>query len=239
VKGGSAVVEGAMAIPGVAGAGAPVRLDFLDPGGASTGRLLPTGHPCDVLDVAGLGKVEVSMVDAANACVFLDAASLGLRGTEMPQALEADAALLAKLAAIRERASVAMGIATSAAAARARTMIPLVAFVSPAQEAATLSGERVAADAADLTVRMLSNGQPHRALPVTGSLCAAVAASIPGSIPHRLRRAPEAGSIRLAMPSGILTVGAEVVAVAGTGWSARRGTFYRTARRLFEGFVHP
>src|SRR5690606_28030601 len=65
VREGRAVVDGAMQIPGVAGAGAPVRLDFLDPGGASTGRLLPTGNPCDLLDVPGAGHVEVSMIDAA------------------------------------------------------------------------------------------------------------------------------------------------------------------------------
>ena len=32
-EGGAAAVEGDLAIPGVAGTGAPVRLDFLDPGG--------------------------------------------------------------------------------------------------------------------------------------------------------------------------------------------------------------
>ena len=35
---GRAATEGTLAIPGVAGTGAPVRLDFLAPGGATTGR---------------------------------------------------------------------------------------------------------------------------------------------------------------------------------------------------------
>ena len=43
VEGGRAATAGDLAIPGVAGTAAPVQLDFLDPGGASTGRLLPTG----------------------------------------------------------------------------------------------------------------------------------------------------------------------------------------------------
>jgi hypothetical protein len=38
------------------------------------------------------------------------------------------------------------------------------------------------------------------------------------------------------MPSGVLTVDAEV-AHGAEGWVARRGAFYRTARRLFEGAV--
>jgi hypothetical protein len=39
------------------------------------------------------------------------------------------------------------------------------------------------------------------------------------------------------MPSGVLTVGAEVECQAGQ-WSALRGSFYRTARRLFDGKVY-
>lgn len=237
VRGGRAVVEGDLSIPGVAGSGAPVRLDFLDPGGASTGRLLPTGKPLELLDVPGVGRIEVSMVDAANACVFIAASSLGITGTEMPDALDADPELLAKLAAIRERASIAMGITDSPQTARAKTMIPMIAFVSGPRVAVTLSGESIAEKDADLTVRMISNGQPHRALPVTGALCTAVAASLPGTLVHRLRGAGTSGQIRLAMPSGVLSVGAEVVG-GEAGWSATRGSFYRTARRLFEGSVY-
>ena len=50
---GRAAVDGELAIPGVAGTGAPVRLDFLAPGGATTGRLLPTGAVSDRMDAAG------------------------------------------------------------------------------------------------------------------------------------------------------------------------------------------
>src|SRR5688500_5423057 len=42
---GLAAVDGELAIPGVSGTGAPVPLEFLNPGGATTGRLLPTGNP--------------------------------------------------------------------------------------------------------------------------------------------------------------------------------------------------
>ena len=52
---GRAATDGDLAIPGVAGTGAPVRLDFLAPGGATTGKLLPTGRPIDRLEVPGHG----------------------------------------------------------------------------------------------------------------------------------------------------------------------------------------
>jgi 2-methylaconitate isomerase len=237
VRAGRALVEGALAIPGVAGTGAPIRLDFVDPGGATTGKLLPSGNAMDVLDVPGIGKIEVSMIDAANACAFVAAAALGLTGTEMPDELERNAAVMERLAAIRRHASVAMGIAHTLDEARARTAVPFIGFVSPAQDAVTLSGERLPASAADVTVRMISNGQPHRALPLTASLCAAVAARIEGSTVWQAARRDAGDKLRLAMPSGVLTVGAEVRHSA-EGWQAARGSFYRTARRLFEGYVY-
>lgn len=237
VQGGRVAVEGALAIPGVAGTGAPIRLDFVEPGGATTGRLLPSGSPSDVLEIPGLGRIEVSMVDAANACAFVAAGALGLTGTEMPDELERNAAALAALAAIRLHASVAMGIARSLEEARARTAVPFIGFVSPAQGASTLAGENLPASAADITLRMISNGQPHRALPLTASLCAAVAARIEGTTLWRAARRDAADTLRLAMPSGILTVGAEV-RHDEAGWHAVRGSFYRTARRLFEGYVY-
>ena len=237
VRAGRAVVVGTFAIPGIASTGAPIRLDFLDPGGATTGKLLPTGNALDVLDVPGIGRIEISMIDAANACAFVAAAALGLKGTEMPDELERNTDVMEKLAAIRRHASVAMGIARTVDEARARTAVPFIGFVSPAQDAYTLSGEKLAAAAADVTLRMLSNGQPHRALPLTASLCAAVAARIEGSTIWQAARRDAGDTLRVAMPSGVLTVGAEAHH-DNAGWQATRGSFYRTARRLFEGHVY-
>lgn len=237
VAGGRSVEQGELVIPGVSGSGAPVRLDFLDPGGASTGKLLPTGRVRDTLDISGLGRIDVSLIDAANACVFVAAEALGLRGNELPGELEADPALLQRLAAIRAHGSVAMGLAATPEEAVARRMIPLIAFVSAPQEARTLSGETLAAAQGDLVVRMISNGQPHRALPVTGSLCTAVAAALPGSLPHALARQARSGPLRLSMPSGVLNVEAQVAERDGA-WRAVQGSFYRTTRRLFEGSVY-
>jgi 2-methylaconitate cis-trans-isomerase PrpF len=130
-----------------------------------------------------------------------------------------------------------MGIARTLGEARARAAVPFVGFVSPAQDATTLSGERLPASAADISVRMISNGQPHRALPLTASLCAAVAARIKGSTVWTAAGRDAGETLRLAMPSGVLMVGAEV-RQGDAGWQATRGSFYRTARRLFEGYVY-
>jgi 2-methylaconitate cis-trans-isomerase PrpF len=237
VLGGRSVERGELAIPGVAGTGSPIRLDFLEPGGAITGKLLPTAKVIDLLDVPGVGRIEASLVDAANACVFVRAADLGLGGTELPQALEADRALMERLLAIRAQASLAMGISRDLEAARAKVTTPSIGIVAPPACWNTLGGEALPADACDLTVRMISSNQPHRALPLTASVCIAVAAQIEGTLVHSAaRRGADANAFRLGMPSGVLTVAAEVER-RGSDWHAVRGAFYRTARRLFEGVV--
>jgi 2-methylaconitate cis-trans-isomerase PrpF len=71
------------------------------------------------------------------------------------------------------------------------------------------------------------------------TLCIAVAARIEGSLVNqaaRLASDPDA-EIRIAMPSGILTVAARVYKKDGS-WHAEQGAFYRTQRRLFEGYVY-
>ena len=240
---GRAAADGSLAIPGVAGTGAPVRLDFLAPGGATTGKLLPTGRVVDALTVPGVGTIPVSLIDAANACVFVRASDLGLTGRELPEALDQDTALLTRLQAIRRAASVAMGIARDEAEARTINGVPIIGFVSPPQDSPTLSGEPVRASMVDLTARFLSNGQPHRALPLTASLCTGVAARIEGTLVHQMLGADRgdtegSGPVRIGMPSGILTVDADVARDADGVGVARSGAFYRTARRLFDGRVY-
>ncbi|MGH7210574.1 MAG: PrpF domain-containing protein, partial [Acetobacteraceae bacterium] len=118
LRDGRADYRGELAIPGVSGTGAPIRLEFVSPGGASTGKLLPTGNPTDRLDIPGLGPIEASMVDAANGCVFIRAGDIGLTGRELPEELETRPDILRRLAEIRVRASLAMGIAKTEKEAR-------------------------------------------------------------------------------------------------------------------------
>ena len=236
---GLSAVDGDLEIPGVSGSGSPVKLEFREPGGATTGKLLPTGNVVDTLDVAGVGKIRASLVDAANACCFLNAADLGLTGIEMPEALDASTELLERLAKIRIAASIAMGIGKDAADAARKKVVPFVGFVSAPQNAPSLSGDMIQGDSVDLTGRMLSNGQPHRALPLTVSLCMAVAARIERES-RSCRYAAgenEDAPIRIAMPSGVLVVAANVKNVNGA-WHAEQGAFFRTQRRMFDGYVY-
>lgn len=223
VEGGALAADGDFALDGVAGTAAPVKLEFLDPGGARTGSLLPTGNPVDRLDVPGLGPIEASLVDAANPCVFVSPESLGKTGAELPADLEADAAFLSAMEAIRAEGGRLMGIAPGPG-------VPKVAMVCPPADAPTLSGMLHAGDH-DIAVRMISVGQPHRAVPITGAICLAVAARIAGSIPARACAAAS-GPIRIGHASGTTQVDALV-----EQGRAIHGAVYRSARRLFEGNV--
>ena len=240
MEGDCAAIDGDMAIDGVAGTGAPIRLEFMAPGGARTGRLLPTGRARDTLDVPGVGPVTVSLVDAANPCVMVAAATLGATATETPTQIEADKPLMAKLEAIRRSASVAMGLAPDIDAA-ANMSAPFIAMLAQPTAMTTLSGRTLSPADMDIVVRVISSGQPHRATPLTGALCFAVATRIEGSLAADMAQglAPNASRIRIAHPSGVIVVDARVrpAANATAQPHAEYAAVYRTARRLFEGRV--
>jgi 2-methylaconitate cis-trans-isomerase PrpF len=234
---GEVETDGEMTIDGVGGQGASVRLEFIDPGGARTGRLLPTGRACDHFDIPGLGAIEASLVDAANPCVFVAAASLGKDGSEMPETLESDPAFLERMEAIRCAASVAMGLAPDLAAAARIPSVPKVAMIVAPREMTTLSGRKLRPSDMSLGIRMISIGQPHRAVPITGATCLAIAVRIKGTLANRLARAGD-GPITIAHPSGTTVVDAAVEHADDPATArAIHGAVYRTARHLFEGNV--
>jgi 2-methylaconitate cis-trans-isomerase PrpF len=232
---GAAGVSGELALPGVAGAGARVRLEFLDLGGGATGRLLPTGAVVDRFDVAGFGQVEASLVDAGTACVFVAASVLGLTGAETPTELDADRRIMDVLETLRCLAGVRMGLGESVKDIGDRSPgSPKVAIVGPPAAAALLDGGRARAEDMDVSVRMLSMGQAHKAVPLTGALCLAVAAGIEGSVVAKVARS-RGSEVRVGTPSGVFPVTAEVS--KSPDWAARSASVYRTARRLMQGEV--
>jgi 2-methylaconitate cis-trans-isomerase PrpF len=233
VEHGEAAVEGDFELAGVAGRGARITLDFLDPGGAATGRLLPTGTASETID-----GLEASLVDATNPMVFVRARDLGLAGSEAPEAIDADRALMARLEAIRAEAGKRMGVVDSAA-------VPKIALVAAPMAFTARDGTRYGAEQVDLVARVISMGACHRAFALTAAMCLAVAARVPGTVvagaagPAQTVGGPrkaQSGSVRLGHPSGVLPIAASVSERGGEVW-AERVTVYRTARRLMEGFL--
>src|SRR3954463_15858766 len=83
-------------IDGVAGSAAPIRLNFLDAWGATTGSVFPTGSRIDEIDSAAGTRIA-----GALPLVAIRAADLGVAGDETPEQLDADPALLRRLEALR------------------------------------------------------------------------------------------------------------------------------------------
>ena len=199
--------------------------------------MFPTGRKVDRLDVPGLGTIEATLINAGNPTIFIDAASLGLVGTELQGDVNGDPDLLGLAEALRAHGAVAMGLVKSPEEATAsRPHTPKLAFVARPAAYTASDGRRVEAASIDLLARIFSMGQLHHAMTGTGAVAIAAAAAIPGTLVHRVASVGADGRVRFGHPSGRLSVGAEAVEQAGE-WVVTKVSMSRSARRLMEGFV--
>ena len=233
--------SGTFELDGVAFPGAEVRLEFIDPAGeddeSGAGGTVPTGHEVDLLQIPGHGSIEATLINAGNPTIFVDAASLGLRGTELQQDVNDEKELLALAEAVRSRAAVAMGLAaTPEEATTKRPATPKIAFVAKPASYTASDGKTIDAKSIDLLARIFSMGKLHHAMTGTGAVALAAAAAIPGTIVHRVAPLSAQGLVRFGHPSGRLSVGAEALQREGQ-WVIRKAIVSRSARRLMEGWV--
>jgi 2-methylaconitate cis-trans-isomerase PrpF len=230
VRDGQIVEKGSLEIAGVAGLGAPITLDFLEPGGSSAASFLPTGSSIERLALPDGTSTLVSLVDATNALVFAPARDFGVAGTELPDALESRPELMARLEMLRRRAGQAMRLPADKPGLNA----PKVAMVAPPVAFTALDGRRYGPDEFDIAMRMVSMGRIHRAITLTGAMCLAAAACVEGSVPNIAHQSR--GTVRVGHPSGI-TPASALVSKRGATWTVASTRVYRTARRLMEGSV--
>ncbi|CAN5850885.1 2-methylaconitate cis-trans isomerase PrpF [soil metagenome] len=240
MSGGEVQELGDFQLDGVAFPAAEVQLEFLDPAddeGGEGGPTFPTGNHIDLLDVPGLGEVEATLISAGNPTVFIDAARLGLAGTQLQGDVNGDKVLLARAEAVRAQGAVAMGVArTAEEATTKRPHTPKLSFVARPAGYTASDGRTVEAGSIDLLARIFSMGVLHHAMTGTGAVALAAAAAIPGTIVHRVASAGRDGRVCFGHPSGTLRVGAEVQK-DGNRWSVKKVMMSRSARRLMEGWV--
>ncbi|KAJ5577085.1 hypothetical protein N7535_004011 [Penicillium sp. DV-2018c] len=226
---GEAASSGDFTIDGVSGSAARVRLDFIDPAGSVTGKLLPTGNVVDTFD-----GIRVTCIDVGNPCVFVQAGDLGVRGNMTPEEMASHPDLLVRLDSIRRQAGVNMGIAGSREAVPGS--VPKICVVAaPSTSDARDVEQKQTAGHVDLLARALSVGQPHRAVPITVALALAAAARVPMSTVAGVvnKDAVDRAGTTIGHASGNLLVGANFDSDGGLA----SATVFRTARRLFEGRV--
>lgn len=228
-------------LDGVTFPAAEVRLEFLDPTADAAedgGALFPTGNVVDELDVPGVGRLQATLIDAGTPIVFLDAAQIGCSGTETQDAINGDAAALARFEAIRTHGALKMGLITDPAEAATRPHTPKIAFVAPPASYTASDGRRVDAQDIDLLVRALSMGRLHHAMMGTAAVAIGAAAAIEGTLVHAAAGGNgERRSVRFGHPSGTLRVGAEAARLQDGRWVVTRVLMSRSARILMEGRV--
>ena len=240
MRNGEVVEEGDFELDGVTFPAAEIKLEFIDPGAdegdGEGGSMLPTGHVVDWLDVPGVGRYEVTLINAGLPTIFVAAESLGFKGTELQPDINSHPEILARIEKIRNCGAVAMGLASTPEEAAKTAHTPKVSFVAPSQTYTASDGRVVKADDIDLLARVFSMGPLHHAMTGTGAVAIAAAVAIPGTIPNLLARKQPDGRVRFGHPSGTLSVGAEAKEVDGE-WVVSKAMMSRSARRLMEGWV--
>ena len=234
--------QGDFKISGVPGGGLKIELEFIDPAGSMTGKLLPTGKPIDTLTVDGLGEFDVSIVDAANPLVFIEASQVGLTGTEDASEIDSKPNLLRDLEKIRGAAAEKLGFVSQAdQSAQKSPGVPKLTIISATKCYQTISGETIQADQYDLSVRMMSMQKAHKTIALTGALCTAAACVVPGTLPNRLlnkeSELPEQTTLTFGHGDGLIETAIHYSKAKDNSVDIQSISSYRTARKILTGTV--
>ncbi len=229
VSHGMPLVKGDYAIAGVPGTGAEVRLDFARTKGATTGKMLPSGHSIDELFVPELGKtIQVSFVDVAKVTMYFHARDAGIRGTETPDEFTPE--ILGRFWAIRNAGAKHIGLAPDS-----RLPHP-VSVIAPEDYLNHMTKALVHASEVSFVARRVGGPPPrlHKAFAATGAVCTAVAANLPGTIVHQVTRQFNDGIVRIGHPTGVFPVRIRM----DSGENIIEASYSRTARRIMDGLVY-
>lgn len=226
-------------LDGVTFPAAEVQIEFLDPAddGEDGGAMFPTGNVVDQFDVPKIGTLKATFINAGIPTIFLNAADLGFEGTELQDAINSDAATLARLETIRAYGAKYMGLIQEVSEAEKRQHTPKLAFVSPPKSYITSSGKSLTEQDSDLLVRALSMGKLHHAMMGTAAVAIGTAAAIPGTLVNVAAGGGVREAVRFGHPSGTLRVGAQAVQENGQ-WVVKKAVMSRSARVLMEGWVY-
>jgi probable AcnD-accessory protein PrpF len=239
MRNGEVQETGDFELDGVTFPAAEVQLEFLDPAAeeeGAGGSMFPTGHLVDDLEVPGVGTLKATMINAGIPTIFINADAIGYTGAELQEAINGDAAALAKFESIRAHGAVRMGLIKDVSEAATRQHTPKVAFVAPPAGYTASSGKQVQAGDIDLLVRALSMGKLHHAMMGTAAVAIGTAAAIPGTLVNLAAGGGEREAVRFGHPSGTLRVGAQATQENGE-WTVKKAIMSRSARVLMEGWV--
>lgn len=236
--------EGDCVIAGVDGTAAELKVKFLNPAGAKTGKLLPTGQCLDVLEIPGYGRLEATILDVSNPMVLVKAEDIGMTGTELPEEINSHGQLCDLLEKIRGTACCKMGFANNLQEATDNSpAVPKVGFVSAPASYVDIAGQMVSGADMDVCARVISVFKCHKACPLTSASAISVAAAMKGSVVEQVMAKRDKSErdqseyVRIGHPSGIMTMAPELTEKDGELNLPSVGV-QRTARRIMDGTIY-
>ena len=241
---GKAALKGNFKIGGVPGSGPRIDLDFGDFGGGAMNRgILPTGNPVDRFNVPGLGAIQVSVIDAANLCIFVRVEDVGIDPLTGVEELQANTALVDRLEAIRATVSHDIGFVTEDVEEEMKVRVnPLLFAVAEPVTYKALNNVVVHKDDHDILSRSMARRAFSKAHPGTGSIGTSVACGIAGTIAHEAYRGKsergKAYSVRIGHPGGHLEVRAKLDPISNKPPMLESAVIGRTARVIMDGAAY-
>lgn len=226
-------------LDGVTFPAAEVQLEFMDPAAEEEGgggAMFPTGNLVDDLVVPGVGTLKATMINAGIPTIFLNADSIGYKGTELQDDINGDVKALEMFENIRAHGALRMGLISDLNEAAKRQHTPKVAFVGKPADYVASSGKKISASDINVLVRALSMGKLHHAMMGTAAVAIGTAAAIPGTLVNLAAGGGNLDAVRFGHPSGTLRVGAQASQVDGE-WQVTKAIMSRSARVLMEGWV--
>ena len=216
--GGHVTYEGNLALDGVPGTAAPIRMAFANTEGAVTGALFASGQRREEID-----GIAVTLIDNAMPMMLLRADSVGLRGDETPEEIDANSEMLARVEALRLEAGRRMGLGDVS-----KLVTPKVGLLSQARHGGTIAS------------RYLVPHSCHRSHAATGAICLATACCLEGTVAAEIIGGAigQSGDVVIEHPAGRIDVGVSLEPDTQGGMRVSRTEILRTARRIFEGFVY-
>lgn len=211
--GGNVRYDGDVVINGVPGTAAPVPLAFRDTAGSSCGALLPTGNRVDIID-----GIRCTLIDNGMPCVVIAACDVGVTGYEHRESLDADAAMKAKVEAVRLRAGPMMNLGDVT-----EKSVPKMMLVASPK------------DGGAVAVRSLIPHRVHASIGVLGAVSVATACLIEGSPAAAVADVPAGLTKALGVehPTGVT----ECVVTVDQDGEPLDAAMLRTARKLMDGVI--
>lgn len=219
--------EGQARIDGVPGTSAPITINFLDTAGSVCSGLLPTGQVLDRVRVEPPGgadfpafDIDVTCIDNGMPLVLFQARDVGCTGQESPAELNADAALKARIEALRLKTAQLMGLGDVSG-----RNYPKMTLVSAPRDGGAIS------------TRCFIPHVCHEAIGVLAAVTVGTACVLEGSVPHALAQLPEGArkAVSIEHPSGEFTV--ELELDRNDPQKVVRAALLRTARLIMRGEV--